>query len=173
LDPHFWLDPLRVADAALLIAEEMHRIEPGVDWARRAEDYAARLTATHEEIVEILAPVADRRLVTNHESMGYFALRYGFEVIGTVIPGGSTLAQPSSAELAELVELLESEGVRSIFVDTSSPHDLAEAVAAELGEDVEVVDLHTESLGDDEADTVVGLLLTNARKISGALGGSG
>jgi zinc/manganese transport system substrate-binding protein len=173
LDPHFWLDPLRVADAARLVAGELAAIEPGVDWASRADDYVSRLTETHEEIEEMLLPIGDRRLVTNHESMGYFAVRYGFQILTTVIPGGSTGAQPSSAELADLVELLEREGIRAIFADTSSPDDLAQAVAGELGEEVEVVELYTESLGDDEAETVIGMLLINAMRISDALGGPG
>jgi zinc/manganese transport system substrate-binding protein len=173
LDPHFWLDPLRVADAADQIADEMSSIDPEGDWATRADDYAVRLMAAHEEIEQTLSQVTDRRLVTNHESMGYFALRYRFSIIATVIPGGSTLAQPSSAELAELVALLEREGVRAIFADTSSPDDLAAAVARELGDEVEVVELYTEALGEDEAETIVDMLMLNARRISDALGPDG
>jgi zinc/manganese transport system substrate-binding protein len=173
LDPHFWLDPSRVAEAARLIAAELTEVVPETDWMARAEAYAAALDDTDREIIDLLAPVEDRRLVTNHESMGYFALRYGFEIIATVIPGGSTLSQPSSAELAELVALLEREGVRAIFADTSSPDDLATALAKELGEDVEVVELYTESLGQGEAETVIEMMLVNARRISDALAGDG
>jgi zinc/manganese transport system substrate-binding protein len=111
-------------------------------------------------------------MVTNHEAFGYFAARYGFEVIGVVIPGGSTLAEPSSAELAALVEIMESESVRVIFAETSQPTALAEAVAAELGGDVDVVELFTESLGPpgSGAETLSKMLLTNAERISAALG---
>ena len=81
--------------------------------------------------------------------MGYFGDRFDFEIVGVIIPGGSTLADPSSGELAELVETMEDEGVTVIFGETVSTNALAEAVAAELGEDVEVVELYTGSLGDE------------------------
>ncbi|MCI0425828.1 MAG: metal ABC transporter substrate-binding protein [Actinobacteria bacterium] len=169
LDPHFWLDPIRVAEAATLIAAELTDLEPDVDWAGPAEAYADLMMETHDEIGAHLADVEDRRLVTNHEAMGYFALRYDFEILGTVIPGGSTLGQPSSDELADLVEVLEHEGIRAIFADTSSPDDLARAIAAELGQDVVVVELYTESLGEGDAATVAGMLLVDARRIAEAL----
>ena len=111
-------------------------------------------------------------MVTNHEAFGYFAARYGFETIGVVIPGGSTLAEPSSAELADLVEIMEQSGTNVIFAETTQPTTLAEAVAAELGDDVEVVELFTESLGGpgSGAETLSEMLLTNAGRISEALG---
>jgi zinc/manganese transport system substrate-binding protein len=175
LDPHVWLDPLRMAEAAGLIAERLAEIEPGVDWLTRADAYAAELTEVDEEIAAMLTSIPDssRRLVTNHESMGYFADRYGFEVIGVVIPGGSTLGDPSSEELAALVDLMRQEGASAIFAETTQPSALSEAVAAELGEDVEVVGLYTGSLGEpgSNADTLIGMLLTNAELIAEALGG--
>ena len=93
--------------------------------------------------------------------------------MGVVFPGGSTLSDPSSAELAELVETMEKEGVDTIFGETSSPSALAEAVAAEVGEDVQVVELYTESLGEpgSGADTVIGMTLTNAQQVAESLGG--
>ena len=111
-------------------------------------------------------------MVTNHEAFGYFADRYGFEIIGVVIPGGSTLAEPSSAELADLVEVMEQSGTGAIFAETTQPTTLAEAVAAELGGEVEVVELFTESLGGpgSGADTLQEMLVTNAGRISEALG---
>lgn len=175
LDPHVWLDPLRMAGAATLIAERLAEIEPDVDWIARADSYGAELAEVEEEITEMLSSIPDARrlLVTNHEALGYFADRYGFEVIGVVIPGGSTLGDPSSAELAELVEVMEREGVNVIFGETTQPGALAEAVAEELGEDVRIVSLYTGSLGEpgSDADTLTGMLLTNAERIAEALGG--
>ena len=69
----------------------------------------------------LAVPAADRRLVTNHEVFGYFADRYGFEVIGTIIPSGTTLAEPSSADLSALVDIIDETGVPAIFADTSRP----------------------------------------------------
>lgn len=174
LDPHFWLDPLRVALAAELLAAHLTDAIPGVDWPARADAYAAELESVDISSMERLAAVApaDRKLVTNHRSLGYFSDRYGFEVIGTVIPGGESLANPSSAELASLVEVTEREQVRAIFTETIEPDTLARAVADEVGYDVEVVELYTGSLGEpgSDADTLVKMLTTNVRRIAEALG---
>ena len=172
-DPHVWMDPDRVALAALLVADALGELDPSIDWTARAEAYAEELRAAGSSMDAALAAVAaDRRkLVTNHDALGYFADRFDFEIVGVVIPGGSTLADPSSGELAELVEVMEAEGVRVIFGETSSPTNLADAVAGELGGDVEVVELYTGSLGQpgSGADTVIGMLITNAQRIAGAL----
>lgn len=174
LDPHVWHDPVRMAEAARLIAAELAAIDPSVDWVGRAEEYAAQLTQADADVTTILASIADQRrtLVTNHEAFGYFAARYGFQIIGVVIPGGSTLADPSSADLADLVEIVRREQVPAIFAETSQPTSLAEAVAAEVGGGVEVVELYSESLGEpgSGADTLVGMLISNATLIADALG---
>ena len=173
LDPHFWMDPIRVGDAAVEVADALDNHHPG-GWQERADSYAAVMEATDQEVEERLSVVPqDRReMVTNHEAFGYFADRYGFETIGVVIPGGSTLAEPSSAELADLVEVMGQSGTNAIFAETTEPTTLAEAVAAELGDDVEVVELFTESLGGpgSGAETLHEMLLTNAGRITEALG---
>jgi len=172
-DPHVWFDPLRMATAAELIAERLTEIDASVDWQQRAADYAAELIRADDEISQIVGGIDPeaRKLVTNHEAMGYFAQRYEFEIIGVVIPGGSTLADPSSADLAALVAEIEHENVSTIFAETTRPTRLAEAVAAEVGRDVTVVELYTESLGEpgSEADSLVGMLLTDARLIAESL----
>jgi zinc/manganese transport system substrate-binding protein len=174
VDPHVWLDPLRMAEATRLIAAQLAEIDPSSDWQGRADQYAAQLVAADEEISAELESIPNdqRHLVTNHEALGYFANRYGFEVVGVIIPGGSTLADPSSAQLAELVEVMRREGVTVIFGETTEPSALAEAVAFELGNDVAVVELFTESLGEpgSGADTLIGMLKTNSALISKALG---
>ncbi|MCP5119909.1 MAG: zinc ABC transporter substrate-binding protein, partial [bacterium] len=149
LDPHFWLDPLRMADAAVLVAAELSTLAPGVDWTAQATAYDARLRSADAEIEAILAavPVVNRMLVTNHDSLGYFAARYGFEIVGVVIGGGSPLADPSSAELADLVAAVDRSGVSAIFAETTDSSALAEAVAAEVGREVAVVEVYTGSLG--------------------------
>ena len=174
LDPHFWLDPLRVALAADLLAAELAEAAPGVDWSARADVYATELDSLDISSVERLAVVApaDRKLVTNHLSLGYFSDRYGFEMIGTVIPGGELMANPSSTELASLVEVIEREQVRAIFTETIEPDTLAQAVADEVGYDVEVIELYTGSLGESgsDGDTLVGMLASNVRRVAEALG---
>lgn len=172
-DPHFWLDPIRVADAATIIGGELATVDETVDWDDRASAYTARLLAAHEEVDGILGdiPSGNRVLVTNHASLGYFADRYGFDVLGVVIPGGSTLADPSSAELAALAEAIEQSAVPAIFAETTEPTALAEAVAAGSGTEVAVVELFTGSLGEagSGAETLIGLWETNARRVAAAL----
>ncbi len=175
-DPHFWLDPLRVARAAALLGDQLEEIAPGHDWASGVDAYAAELAAVDEDSIEALTVVApsDRKLVTNHRSFGYFADRYDFEVVGTVIPGGATLANPSSAELASLVATIQREQVPAIFTENVEPDVLASAVAAEVGYDVEIVELYTGSLGErgSDGDTLIKMLESNVARIAGALGAS-
>ncbi len=172
LDPHVWMDPLRVADAAELIAKELANLDASVDWITNATAYADQLRTLDAEVVSMLAAVPDerRKLVTNHEAFGYFADRYEFEVVGTVIPGGSTLADPSSVELAELVEVLTEEGIEVIFAETTEPVALAEAIAAEV-ERVAVVELFTGSLGESGsgAETYVDFIRSNASQVAATL----
>ncbi|MDX1689707.1 MAG: metal ABC transporter substrate-binding protein [Acidimicrobiia bacterium] len=172
LDPHVWMDPLRMADAARAVAAELDDLAEG-DWASRAEAYAAELEALDAEIAGLVAgiPAAERVLVTNHEALGYFAERYGFQVVGVVVPGGSTMGDPSSAELAGLVETMRETGVRAVFAETIDPSGLADAVAAEVGGAVAVVELYTGSLGPEGsgAETLVDLLRLDAQRIVDAL----
>jgi zinc/manganese transport system substrate-binding protein len=172
-DPHVWLDPLRMADATRIIARELTKVDGNVDWTARGGAYADELAtadAAIQAMIEVVPP-QDRKLVTNHDALGYFASRYGFEVVGVVIPGGSTLAEPSSAELTELVTIVEQAQVRAIFAETTNPEVLADAVAAEAGGDVIVVELFTGSLGEpgSGADTLIDMLTTNAQRIARAL----
>jgi zinc/manganese transport system substrate-binding protein len=172
-DPHVWFDPTRMAEASRLIATQLAEVDPSVDWQARGETYAAALDALDEEVASTLAsiPAGRRLLVTNHGSMGYFADRYDFDVVGTVIPAGSTLADPSSEELSQLIEVMQSTGMNAIFAETTQPSALAEAVAGELGEDVAVVSLYTGSLGEpgSGAETYIDMLRTDAQRIADAL----
>jgi zinc/manganese transport system substrate-binding protein len=172
-DPHFWFDPLRVAEAGRLIAGALGEIDSSVDWSEHADRYATKLASADERIAAILAAVpAERRLlVTNHDAFGYLADRYGFEIAGVVIPGGSTLGEPGSQELAELVALIDSLGIPAIFADTTDPSAIATAIAAEAGHPVAVVTLNTGSLGDPggPAGTLITMLEENARLIAEAL----
>ena len=167
---------MRVAEAAHLIAHELAALDPSIDWEGRADAYASKIEDLHTEIEALLAPIpdADRKLITNHEALGYFAARYGFEVVDTVIPGGATLAEPGTAELAALVERIQEEGIPAIFAETIESTALAEALAAEAGGDVKVVELYTGSLGEpgSGADTLIGMLRINAQRIADAHTGS-
>ena len=172
-DPHVWLDPARMADGARLIAAELSIVEGSIDWAARAEIYARELLAADDDITTLLAtvPEANRQLITGHDELGYFAQRYGFEIVGHIIPGTSTLADPNSADLARMVETIEEHNVRAVFVGTSEATALADALVGEVESQVAVVPLFTGSLGgpNSGAETLIEMLITNATRIADAL----
>lgn len=175
-DPHFFTDPVRMAESADAMAEFLVDVLEEIDAGalRAAADaYIEELEALDAEVAELLDEVSDedRVLVTNHEVFGYFALRYDFEVVGTVIPAGSTADGASAGELAELAEVVESLGIHAIFADTSASDSLVQTLAAEVGHDVAVVALFTESLGDagSGGETYLDMVRTNAERIAAAL----
>lgn len=174
-DPHVWMDPDRMATAATLIADEvaLHTELDAGELEHRAAAYGEELHQLDEALDASFEqiPPEDRTLVTNHDAFGYLADRYGFEVIGTVIPAGTTLAEPSAAALTELAELIEDEGVPAIFAETVSSTDLAETLSAETGSDVSIVELYSDSLGEpgSPGETYVAMMETNAERIVDAL----
>lgn len=172
LDPHVWLDAGRMAQAARLIGTELADVTGDDALVACGEQVGDTLDAVDAEVRETLDAVpADKRvLITDHAAFGYFADAYGFEVPGAVIPGGSTLAQPSSAELAALADVIRAAGVDAIFANTAQATDLIDALAAEVGR-IEVVQLYVGTLGPDGsgAETYAGMMTTNARLIADAL----
>ena len=174
-DPHVWFDPHRVAEALPRLAQAL-TTDVGLDpTAVEAclTSYQAELEAVDAEVVAKVEqlPAANRKLVTNHEALAYFADRYGFEVIGTIIPTPASMAQASPAQLEALAEIIEHEGIKALFAETVHSTDDVEALAARVG-DVAVVTLYTGSLGPpgSGADTYVGFMRTNADLIVDALG---
>lgn len=174
-DPHLFSDPVLMRQAARLIADQLAAEIPSLDtpaFAARVTGYLDELAALDAEVRAQLAVVPPERrlLVTNHEVFGYFAERYDFEVLGALVPGSSTLAQPSAADMAALADLIAERHLPAIFADTSAPSRLVDALAAE-GSGVAVVELYTESLGPagSDGDTYVSLTRTNAARISAAL----
>ncbi|MEU8898948.1 zinc ABC transporter substrate-binding protein AztC [Nocardia sp. NPDC048505] len=149
-DPHFWTDPRRVRKAVELISARVLELE-GVDAAgvhTRTAAYLAELDRLDAWMTERFAsiPAERRKLVTNHHVFGYLAQRFGFTVVGAVIPSGSTLASPSAADLSNLADAIRTAGVGAIFVDSSQPDRLARVLAERAGVHVRVIGLHTESL---------------------------
>ena len=176
-DPHFFTDPARVAEATRVLIGELGRRVDDLDteaFRQRSLAYLVQLRALDAEVEQILEPIpAERRvLVTNHEVLGYFADRYGFRVLGAVIPSLSTAAEPGAAELSDLAAGIATAKVPAIFAETSSPSRLADALAGE-GTDVQVVELFGESLGPAGSGgaTYIELVRTNAERIAAALGG--
>lgn len=178
LDPHVFTDPARMAEAAGNIAAALGEDVPALDTPTvrdQATAYADEVLGADADIADELSAIPeDRRvLVTNHEVFSYFADRYGFEVVGTVIPGATTLAEPSSQELSDLADTIREYDVPAIFTDATSSTDLADALADEEGLDVRVVPLASESLGEpgSDTDTYLGMVRANAAAITDALTG--
>ena len=171
-DPHFWFDMNRMASVAQIIGNEL-ATSGGQVYADCGAQVAEEIRAAEADVRAALESVpADQRiLVTDHDALGYLADVYGYEIAGTVIPAGTTLAEPSSADLAELVEVMQEEGVQVVFTNTADPSALSDAVAAEVGGDVQVVNLYVGSLGgpDSGAEDYLSMMRTNADLISSAL----
>jgi zinc/manganese transport system substrate-binding protein len=175
-DPHFWTDPDRVRKAAGLIADQVVEHVGGVDEAAvraNAERYdgeLADLGAWMETSFDRI-PEDRRSLVTNHHVFGYLADRFGLKVIGAVVPSGTTLASPSSADLRSLTEAMRKAGVRTVFADSSRPTRLAEVLRTETGGDVQVVKLFSESLTAEGggADTYLRMMRANTTAMTESL----
>jgi ABC-type Zn uptake system ZnuABC Zn-binding protein ZnuA len=140
-DAHFWLDPISVVTYVENIRDALIAADPdGADVYRaNADAYVKELEALDAEIREMVEtiPPESRKLVMNHASHGYFADRYGLEVVGAVIPAFSTGATPTARELADLVATIDETGVRAIFVGAAENPQLAEQIGAETGVTVE------------------------------------
>lgn len=146
-DPHFWLDPNNVVRYVENIRAGLSQADPAgaAVYSANAEAYVTKLRELDEWVVAQVSTVPDSRrlLVTNHESLGYFADRYGFRVVGTIIPSVSTGASPSAQQLAALVDAVKATGVPAVFLETGGNPQLAQQLAREAG--VRVVELYTHS----------------------------
>ncbi|MFC5242976.1 zinc ABC transporter substrate-binding protein AztC [Streptomyces atrovirens] len=175
-DPHFWTDPDRVRRAAGLIADQVIENVDGVD-EEAVRDNAARYDAQLADLTTWMEKSFDgipedrRALVTNHHVFGYLADRFGFRVIGAVVPSGTTLASPSSSDLRSLTEAMREAGVRTVFADSSRPTRLAEVLRTELGGEVRVVELYSESLTGEGggADTYLRMMRANTEAVTDGL----
>ena len=173
LDPHFWFDPVRVKQAINSIAARLSTADPaGQTYYRdNATAYIRELDDLHAWIEEQVAylPEDRRVLVTSHDSFQYFAQRYGFEVAGAIFPF-TTEAEPTAKDLAELIEVIEHEGVPAVFTEKSHTNRLAQRVAEETGATL-IGGLYTGSLGDEgsEAGTYLDLMRYNTTTMVEAL----
>jgi ABC-type Zn uptake system ZnuABC Zn-binding protein ZnuA len=174
IDPHFWLDPINVIKYVENIRDGLIAADPaGKDiYTQNAQAYIAQLKELDSWIQQQLSAIPkDRRLiVTNHESFGYFADRYGFKIIGAIIPSVSADAAPSAQQMVKLVELIRENHVLAIFLETGSNPQLAQQIARETGVTV-VTDLYTHSLSapDGPAPTYLDMMRYNTLNLVNAL----
>jgi ABC-type Zn uptake system ZnuABC Zn-binding protein ZnuA len=173
-DPHVWHDPDNDKTMVDNIAAALDKADPdnksaydanAAAYKKKLDDTKAQVQSNINEI-----PPGNRKLVTNHDAFGYFARAFGLTIVGAVIPSVSTDAEPSAQETAALLDTISREHVKAIFAESSVNPKLATTLANDAGVKI-VDDLYGDSLGEpgSGADTVDGMLVTNARKIADAL----
>ena len=171
-DPHFWFDPPRVKIAVDEIVSQLSALDPD-----NAGTFSANAAAYKEQLDELHAwtesqveevPQDNRLLVTSHDSLGYFANLYGFEVVGVIL-SFTTEVEPSAEDLVHLAETIEELGVSAVFGETTVSERLATSLATETG--VKLVRLYSGSLGKEGsgADTYIGMVRSNVSGIVEAL----
>jgi ABC-type Zn uptake system ZnuABC Zn-binding protein ZnuA len=173
-DPHFWLDPNYVVKYVENIRDGLSRADPAgaATYTKNADAYIAQLKELDRWITAQVkqVPPSHRLLVTNHESFGYFADRYSFKIIGTIVPSMSTGASPSAQQLARLVDRIKATGAPAIFLETGTNPQLAKQIAQETGVKV-VTELYTHSTTEASgpAPTYIEMMRYNTRTIVDAL----
>jgi zinc transport system substrate-binding protein len=152
-DPHFWLDPSRLAAVGQAVADELTAADP-----EHADEYAAgalrlgqRLDELDQEFADGLAACQGASLVTSHAAFGYLADRYALEQVG--ISGLDPEAEPSPARLREIGDLVEERGIKTLYSETLVSPKVTETLASDLGVNTAVLD-PLEGLS--EADTAAG-----------------
>ena len=173
-DPHVWMDPHNVTYWALMIRDALSELDPGHagDYAAAAADYIGELVALESDFILPLLetlPVEQRILITSHDSLGYLAATFDFQIISTVIPGGSTLVEPSARDVAALIDLINNTGVAAIFGETTVSTSEVETIAAETGAELAIIYSGTLSDG-GPASTYLEYMRYNLSTIVEALG---
>lgn len=175
-DPHWWQDPTNGMRAVEAIRAELSKVDSAhrAAYARNAERTIGRLRRLDRTIAGCVerVPRAKRKIVTTHDALGYFARRYGVEVVGAVIPSLSTQAQASAGDVERLVEQIRREGVEAVFPESSVNPDIERAIAREAG--ARIGDsLYADSLGPkgSAGETYIGALAADARRLVRGMSG--
>jgi len=173
-DPHVWHDP----DNAKIMADNIATALAGADpanagfYRQQADAQKQRLDDADRTIKELIGTLApgNRKVVTDHDAFGYFIKHFGLQFVGAVIPGVSTQGEASAQQLAALENLIRREQVRAIFAENSLDPKVSRQIAGDTGVKI-VTDLYGDSLGKpgSGADTIEGMLVSNATKIVEAL----
>jgi ABC-type Zn uptake system ZnuABC Zn-binding protein ZnuA/ABC-type Mn2+/Zn2+ transport system permease subunit len=166
-DPHWWHDPRNAEAAVREIERELIAAAPSrrAQLERNADVYLAQLKALDTGIAKCIAsvPPSQRKLVTDHDAFGYFANRYGIEVVGAAIPSQTTQAQASAKDLSELAKTIEAENVKAAFPESSLSANVVEAIARQTGASADYT-LYGDTLGPEgsSGDTYLRMEEANA-----------
>ena len=168
-DPHIWLDPVRMIEAVDLITSALTDLDSSVDWTAGASTYRSELQTLDGWIEQQLDSIeaSSRVLFTGHQAFGYFAARYDFDVVATILPGATTTVEPSASGFAAVVEALEVSSVQAVFTDITESQALAEQLADQVDRTVDVVPLYVGALGPEGsgAETYLGMMSWNVEAI--------
>jgi zinc/manganese transport system substrate-binding protein len=147
-DPHLWMDPVTIKSVVAALEGQLKK-DLALDVGAQSADLQTRLDNLNKQVADAVAaiPQADRKLVTGHESMGYFAQRYNFKLVGVIIPSLTSQAEVSAADLAELKKIIQANKVKAIFTELGTSSAVATAIGNETG--VKVVELTTHVLPSD------------------------
>jgi zinc/manganese transport system substrate-binding protein len=165
-DPHLWMDPLTLKAIIGPLTVELKK-DFNLDFSQTAADLESRLDGLNQKVLDSVAiiPADNRKLITGHESMGYFAQHYNFKLVGVIVPSLSTQAEVSAADLSQLKVAIKENRVKAIFTELGTSPAIAKAIGDETG--VRVVEITTHTLpGDGSYFT---FLLNLADTITGAL----
>lgn len=172
-DPHTWMDPKNVQQWVKIISSSLISVDPDGESVYRAnaEAYLLQLADLDTWIKGEVAmiPEDQRKLVTDHQSLGYFAAAYGLEQVGLIISSLSTNASVSAQDLARLEEVVKTEKVKAIFIEMGASDALASQIARDAG--IEVMRIYTGSLGTAEssAGDYINFMRFNVNAIVGGL----
>ena len=177
-DPHIWQDPRNAVVMAANIERGLARVDPGSAGFYQANlaAYLEALRALDAEVERQTAGLANRKVVTNHDAIGYYLDRYHLELVGSVIPSFDSSAELSGRDVRDLVAKVKATGVRAIFSETSLPPRAAETIGREAG--VRVVTgedaLYGDSLGPpgSDGDSYIRMIRHNTRTIVSNLSGT-
>ena len=175
VDPHYWLSAANAIVMAENARDALAAAAPADadGFGERAEALVARLEAADAEIRGLIGeiPADGRRIVTDHDALGYFIEAYGLEFVGSIFPSLDVSSEPSAQEIDALVAEIREQDVRAIFTESSVNPRLSAAVAEETGARLIDDPIYTDSLGPEGsgADTLEGMLLHNARVIRDGL----
>ena len=173
-DPHFWFDPVRVAMAVEVIKDSLVSLDPAntSTYEANADNFISELTDLDAQVKELIESVSEdnRKIVTTHEALGYLEARYGIEVFATIIPSLSTADEISPSQIADVIDVIEDNNIKVLFVESEAPSVYAETVAAEAGITA-VTGLYVETLKDGQ--TYSDFLISNVTLIVESLNSAG
>lgn len=176
-DPHVWMIPENVMLWALVIRDTLIELDPenAETYIENTASYLLALDELEHNFIRPMIdniPVENRLLVTNHDSLGYFAAQYGFEIVSTVMSGGGGLAEPGASEIVATIQEIRERGVTAIFAETTLGDGIIQQISNETGVDIFILYSGSLSSDDGEASTYLDYMHYNVTTIVESINGN-